>query len=58
MPAHWWVELIPILPVCGVLCLGEIRDGCVPGGSLGSLFTDEGGCDPTWIIVWPKPSQS
>ena len=40
MPAHWKVELIPIPLVGGALSLGEIRDGCVPGGPLGSLFTD------------------
>ena len=39
------------------LSLGEIRGGCVPGGSLGSLFTDGQGCDPTWTVVWPRASQ-
>ena len=29
------------------LSLGEISGGCVPEGSLGSLFTDGQGCDPT-----------
>ena len=55
--AHWWVELIPIPVVGGALSLGEIRGGCVPGGSLGSLFSDGWGCDPTWIIIWPGASQ-
>ena len=57
MPAHWYVGLIPIPLVGGALSLGEIRGGCVPGGSLGSLFTDGWGCDPTWIIVWPGAFQ-
>ena len=48
---------IPLPLVHGVLSLGEIRHGCVPGGPLGSLFTDGWGCDPTWIIVWPEASQ-
>ena len=52
MPAHWQVEVIPIPLVGGALSLGETRVDCVPGGSLGSLFTDEWGCDPTWIVVW------
>ena len=27
---------------------------CLGGeGSLGNLFTDGWGCNPTWIIVWP-----
>ena len=45
------------LSVGGALSLGENRCGCVPGVSLGSLFTDGRGCDPTWIIVWPGTSQ-
>ena len=57
MPAHWQVELIPIPLVGGALSLGEIRGGCVPGGSLGSLFTEGWGCDPTWIVVCPGASQ-
>ena len=57
MPDHWWVELIHIPLVDGALSLGELRCGCVPGGSLGSMFTDEQGCDPTWIVVWPGDSQ-
>ena len=46
----------PIPLVGGALSLDEIRVGCVPEGSLGSLFTDGWGCDPTWIIVWPGAS--
>ena len=59
MLAYWKMELIPIPLVVGALSLGEIRGGFVPGGggSLGSLFTDEHGCDPTWIVVWPGTSQ-
>ena len=44
------MELIPIPQVGGVLSLGEIIGSCVPGGSLGSLFTDGRGCDPIWIV--------
>ena len=51
------MELIPIPLVGGALSLSEIRGGCVPGGSLGSLFPDGWGSDPTWIIVWPGASQ-
>ena len=51
------MELIPFLVVGGALSLDEIRGGCVPGASLGSLFTDGWGCDPTWIIVCPGASQ-
>ena len=51
------MELILIPLVDGTLSLGEIRGGCVPGGSLGSLFTDKWGCDPTWIVVWAGASQ-
>ena len=57
VPAHWWMGLIPIPLVGGALSLGEIRGGCVPGGSLGSLFTDGWGCDSTWIVVCPGASQ-
>jgi len=39
------------------LSLDEIRGSCVPVGSLGSLFTDGWGCDPTWIVVWLGASQ-
>ena len=35
------------------MSLGEIREGCVPGGSV----TDGRGCDPTWIVVCPGASQ-
>ena len=47
------MELIPIPLVSGALSLGEIRGGFVPGGwgeSLGSLFTDVQGCDPTGLL--------
>ena len=37
--------------------LGEIRGGCVHGGSLGCLFSDGWSCHPTWIVVWPGASQ-
>ena len=57
MPAHWYVGFIPIPLVGGDLSLGEITDGCMPRGSLGSVFTDGWGCDPTWIIVLPGASQ-
>ena len=49
--------LIPIPQIGGALTLGEIRDGCMPWGTLGILFTDGCGCDPTQIIVWPGASQ-
>ena len=29
----------------------------MPEGSLGSLFTEGRGCDPTWIVVCPGTSQ-
>ena len=29
----------------------------MPGESLGSLFTNGWGSDPTWIVVWPGASQ-
>ena len=51
------VELIPIPLVDGALSLGEIKGGCVPGESLGSLFTEGQGCDPTWIVVCSGASQ-
>ena len=38
--------------------MGEIRGGCVPGVSLGSLFTEGQGCDPTWIVVCSEASQT
>ena len=46
------MELILTPLVGGALSLGEIRGGCVPGWgqSLGSLFPDGQGCDPTWIV--------
>ena len=37
--------------------MGEILGSCVPGGTLGSLFADGWGCDPTWIIIWPGASK-
>ena len=40
MPAHWKAELIPVPLVGGALSPEGIRGSCVPGGSLGSLFTD------------------
>ena len=56
MPAHWWVELILIPLVGGAYSLDGIRGICVPEGSLGSLFTEVLGCDPTWIVVCPGAS--
>ena len=29
----------------------------MPEGSLGSLFTERRGCDPTWVVVCPGASQ-
>ena len=29
----------------------------MPEGSLGSLFTEGQGCDPTWIVICPGASQ-
>ena len=55
--AHWLVGLIPIPLVGGAFSLDEIRGGCVPGESLGSLFTDGWGSDPFWIVIWPGASQ-
>ena len=49
--------LILISLMGGFLSLGEITGGCVPGGSLGSLFTGGWGCDPNWIVVCPGASQ-
>ena len=57
MPAHCWVELILIPLVGGAVSLDEVRGSCVPEGSLGSLFTEGRGCDPTWIVVCPGASQ-
>ena len=51
------MELVPIPQVGGTLSLSEIRGGCVPEESLGSLFDDGQGCDPTWIVVWPGAFQ-
>ena len=34
----------------GASSLGDIRGSCVPRGSLGSLFTDGWGCDPTGLL--------
>ena len=39
------------------MSLGEVRGSCVSGGSLGSLFTDGRGCDPTWVVVCHVASQ-
>ena len=49
--------VIPIPLVGETLSLGEIRCGCEPRVSLGSLFTDGWGCNLTWIVVWPGVSQ-
>ena len=57
MPGHWSVGVIPIRLLDGALSLGEIRGGCLPGGSLGRLFPGGWGYDPTWIIVWPGAFQ-
>ena len=59
MPAHRFVGLILILLplVGGALSLDGIRGVCVPEGSLGSLFTEGWGCDPSWIVVCPGASQ-
>ena len=51
------MELILIPLVGGALSLGEIRGGCVPRGSLGSLFADGWGCVPTQFVLWPGASQ-
>ena len=51
------MELIPVPLGSRALFLGEIGGSFVPGGSLGSLFTDGWGCDPTWIVVSPGASQ-
>ena len=48
---------MPIPLLGGALSLGEIRGGFVPGGSLGSLFTDGWVCGPPWIVVCPGASQ-
>ena len=40
------------------LSLDGVRGSCVPEGSLGSLFTEGQGCDPTWIVVCPGASQA
>ena len=44
--------------VGGALSQGEIRGGCVSGGTLGRLSANGWGCVPTQIIVWPGASQS
>ena len=36
---------------------GSISGCCVPEGSLGSLFTEGKGSEPTGIVVWPGASQ-
>ena len=40
--------LIPLLG--GALSLGEVIGGCVPGGSLGSLFSDGWGVIPPGLL--------
>ena len=57
MPAHRFVGLILLPLVGGALSLDGSRGGCVPEGSLGSLFTEGWGCDPTWVVVCPGASQ-
>ena len=53
MPAHWLVEPIPNSLVGRALSLVEIRGCCVPGCSLGSLFTDGWGFDPLdYCLAW------
>ena len=47
------MELILIPLGGGVLSLGEVRGGCVPGRFLDSIFTDGW----AWIIVWPEASE-
>ena len=50
--------MILITLLGGALSLGEIRGGCVPGGSLGRMFTDWWGC--LWCCLdycWPGASQ-
>ena len=49
MPAHWWVRLISIPLVDGVLSLGVIRGGYVPV-SLGSLLTGGGAVIPPGLL--------
>ena len=39
------------------MSLDGIRCDCVSEGSLGSLFTEGRGCDPTWIVACPGASQ-
>ena len=58
MPAHLSVELMSI-PLVGVPFLWVRLEVavCLGAGSLGNLFTDVWGCDPTWIVVWPGASQ-
>ena len=51
------MELILIPLVGGTLSLDGLRGSCVPEGSLGSLFTEDWGCDPTWVVVCPGASQ-
>ena len=45
------MELIPVPQVDGALSLDGIRGSCVPGGSLGGLFTYGWGCDPTELFA-------
>ena len=41
----------------GLVSGWDSRKLCAWGGSLGSLFTEGRGCDPTWTVVCLKASQ-
>ena len=49
-------ELSLVLLVGKAVSLGMIRDGCVLGQILGTLFADGWGCVPTLCVVWPGAS--
>ena len=57
MPAHWLVGLILTPVVSGALSQDVFRGECVPGRSLGILFSDGWDCVPTQFVVWPRASQ-